>query len=408
VARAVAAEATYLVTRDQGLLDAAKSIEDALELVVLRPMDLINRLDRMRANDPYEPVALQGTELSQVSPSADMHEDALAALLNHGHGEKRFELNSRLRPILADRDGHDVRIVQATNGQIVSGFARRVVDQRLEVPFIRVAPGTRGANAIARHLVFEQRKYAADRRLEEVHIIDPHASKNVFEVLKLEHFEGMDDEWICQVRTGLVGAGDIDLAGPSTTEEAVRYESRCWPVKVTGAQIGNYLVPIKTSAAEALFDTGLAERSLLPRQTALGLSREHVYYRSTENSRGITAGTRILWYVTGDSPIHSQGSLRAISQAAEVIEGPPRILHARFERLGVYSLEQVSKAADGNGQVMAIRFVDTEVLERPIPVDDLKALWAEHGEHFFQPFCPTLVSEHMFDPIYRQSSFYAA
>jgi ribosomal protein S18 acetylase RimI-like enzyme/predicted nucleic acid-binding protein len=58
VARAAAAEATYLVTRDQGLLDAAKSVESAMELVVLRPMDLINRLDRMRANDPYEPDGL--------------------------------------------------------------------------------------------------------------------------------------------------------------------------------------------------------------------------------------------------------------------------------------------------------------------------------------------------------------
>jgi hypothetical protein len=179
-------------------------------------------------------------------------------------------------------------------------------------------------------------------------------------------------------------------------------------VKVTGTQIDNYLVPIKTSAAEALFDTGLAERSLLPRQTALGLSREHVYYRKTRNSRDIAAGARILWYVTGDSPVHSQGSLRAISQIAEVVEGPPRTLHARFERLGVYSLEQVSELANGNGQVMAIRFVNTEVLERPISLDGLKVLWTEHGERFFAPLSPTLLDEHMFDPIYKQSSAYAA
>lgn len=408
VARATAAGATYLVTRDQGLLDAAEAIESALELLVLRPGVLIRRLDRMRANDPYEPVALHGTELSQVSPPADMHEDALASLLNHGHGEKRSELDSRLRPILADRDGHEVRVVQAANGQIVAGFARRVVDRRLEVPFIRVIPGVRGANAIARHLVFEQREHAADQRLEAVRIADPHASRNVLEVLKLEHFEEAVDKWTCQVKTGLVEAEDIDLAGPSAAEEAVRYESRCWPVKVTGAQIDNYLVPIKTSAAEALFDTGLAEKSLLPRQTALGLNREHVYYRSTQNSRGIAAGARILWYVTGDSPVHSQGSLRAISQVAEVIEGPPRTLHARFERLGVFSLEQVSRVADGNGQVMAIRFVNTEVLARPISLDDLKVLWATHGEHFSHPLSPTLIDEHMFGPVYKQSSTYAA
>jgi GNAT superfamily N-acetyltransferase len=408
VARAVAAEAAYLVTRDQDLLDAAESIESALDLAVLSPAGLIGRLDRMRANDPYEPVALQGTELSQVFLSADTHNDALAALLNHGRGEKRSKLDSRLRSMLADRDGHEVRVVQGAGGQIIAGFARCVVDRRLEVPFIRVVPGTKGANTIARQLVFEQRKHAADHRLEEVRVLDPNPSKNILEALKLEHFETAEDGWVCQVKTGLVEAPDLGIAGSFAAEEAINHESRYWPVKVAGAQVPNYLVPIKVSAAANLFDTGLAEQSLLPRETVLGLSREHVYYRKPRNSRGIVAGARILWYVTGDSPIHLQGSIRAISQVAEVVEGPPRILHARFERLGVYSLEQVSKAANGNGQVMAIRFVNTEVLERPISLDDLKALWAEHGGHFAHPLSPTLIGEHMFGPIYSQSSAYAA
>jgi hypothetical protein len=407
VARAASAGATYLISRDGDLLDAADAIEAAFGLVVLPPESLIVRLDRMRADDPYQPVALQGTELSQLSPSDDMHEKVIAALLNHGAGEKRAELGSRLRPMLADRENHDVQVVQAMDGRIIAGFARRVVDQHLEIPFIRVAPGEAGANVIARQLVFGQRKRAADSQLQAVQITDPHFSRDIRDVLKLEQFEERESVWTCQVKVGLLNADDIAIAGPLSSKSATEFENKYWPVKVAGGEIATYLVPIRVAFAEALLDPGLAEQSLLPRQLGLGLNREHVYYRSIQNSRGIAAGARILWYVTGDVPIHSRGSIRAVSQVADVVTGRPRSLHARFERFGVYTAEQVSGLADRSGQVMALRFANTEVLERPIGLDDLAVIWNENGERFFPPQSPTRIGEHMFCLLYRRSSAYA-
>ena len=408
VARAAAAGATYLVSRDRPLLDAADAIEAALDLRVLPPEGLIVRLDRLRREDPYQPVALQGTELCLLSPSDELHEQMFAALLNHGAGEKKAELGSRLRPILADRENHEVQVVQAADGRIVAGFARCKVAQRLEIPFIRVAPGEHGANVIARQLVFGQRKQAADLQLQEVRITDSHPTRVVREILKLEHFEEDGKGWTCRVKTGLVNAGEIGVSGALSQEKAIEYEDKFWPVKVAGAEIETYLVPIKVAWAEALLDAGFAEQSLLTRQLGLGLHREHVYYRKTQNARGISPGARILWYVTGDAPIHSRGSIRAVSQVTDVVIGRPRSLHARFERFGVYSLEQVSSLADGNGAVMALRFANTEVLERPISLDDLEAIWAEQGERFFHPLSPTLLPEHMFCLLYKRSSAYGA
>jgi ribosomal protein S18 acetylase RimI-like enzyme len=407
VARAAAAGATYLVSRDGDLLDAARAIEEALGLVVLPPEGLIVRLDRMRSDDPYQPVALQGTELSQLSPSADMHEELLRALLNHGVGEKRAELGSRLRPMLADREHHEVQVVQAADGRIVAGFARQVVDRRLEIPFIRVVPGAAGANVIARQLVFGQRKRAADSQLLEVRITDSHISRDIRAALKPERFEERAGIWTCQVETGIVEAQDVGVDDGLSSTTAVDFEDKFWPVKVSGAEISTYLVPIKVAFAEALFDLGLAEQSLLPRQLGLGLSREHVYYRSTQNARGIAAGARILWYVTGDAPIHSRGSVRAVSQVSDVVIGRPRSLHARFERFGVYSEEQVSSRADGSGNVMALRFANTEVLQHPISLDALTSIWGESGERFFPPLSPMLISERMFCLLYERSSAYA-
>jgi hypothetical protein len=336
-----------------------------------------------------------------------MQEDVQAALLNHGDGEKRAELGSRLRPMLADRENYDVRAVKAVDGRIVAGFARKVTDGGLEVPFIRVAPGESGLNVIARQLVFGQRKRAADLKLEVARITDPHLSRGIREVLKLEHFEEEGKDWAARVKTGLLKADEIGVDGPLSVEKAAQYEDTFWPAKVIGAEVPTYIVPIKVPYAEALLDAGFSEQSLLPRQLGLGLDREHVYYRSTQNDRGIAPGARILWYVTGDAPVHPRGSIRAVSQVADVVTGRPRSLHALFKRFGVYSLEQVSAIADGNGEVMALRFANTEVLERPLSVDDLQAIWEQQGDRFYAPQSPTLIGEHMFALLYSKSSRYA-
>jgi hypothetical protein len=264
-----------------------------------------------------------------------------------------------------------------------------------------------GANVIARQLVFGQRKRAADSRLLGVRITDPHISRDIRAVLKSERFEESAGIWVCQVRTGIVKAQDVGVDEGLSSTAAIDFEDKFWPVKVSGAEISTYLVPIKVAFAEALFDLNLAEQSLLPRQLGLGLDREHVYYRSTQNSRGLAAGARILWYVTGDTRVHSRGSVRAVSQVADVVTGRPRSLHARFERFGVYSAEQVSRGSDRNGNVMALRFANTEVLRHPLSLDELASMWNESGERFFPPQSPVLISERMFCLLYERSSAYA-
>jgi ribosomal protein S18 acetylase RimI-like enzyme/predicted nucleic acid-binding protein len=407
VARAVAGGASYLVTRDGALLRAADRIKAVLGIEVLPPERLVVRLDQLRADDPYRPVALQGTELVQASPSDDMHASVLKSLLNQAVGERRADLGRRLRPMLADRVNYEVQVVQSRAGEIVGGYARTATERELTIPLIRVAPGTPGANVVARQILFLQRHHAADLGLQTAVITDPLPSRDIETALNLEHFVKTERGWVCEIKRGIVKPDDLDSGDLSARPNAIDFEDKYWPVKVADAGIETFMVPIKAVFAEALLDAGLAERSLLPRQQGLGLSREHVYYRKRRNSRGITAGARILWYVTGDSPVHSRGSLRAVSRVEDVVVGRPRSLHARFERFGVYTEEQVSSLDDGTGQVMAIRFSNTEILGNPVDLVDLKAIWAENGANFSAPLSPAPVSEHMFRHLYRRSSAYA-
>jgi ribosomal protein S18 acetylase RimI-like enzyme len=405
VARAAAAGATFLLTRDGELLKQAAELEKAVGVRVLDPAALIVRLDRLQADGPYRPKDLEGTALQTASPSEDDHEALLQSLLNNGRGERRGAFRERVSPLLADTKVHETKVVRDHDGATIAGFIRTTHGSALEVPVLRVAPGAPAAAALARQLVFAQRAEAANRRATSVVVTDPHPSRDIADALAAEGFDDAGGHWTCPVATGLAAAQTLsDIETPS---DAARHEHTNWPVRVLGAEIQTYLVPIKVTFASALIDSNLAEGSIFKRDPILGLIREHVYYRATRNSRGIHAGARILWYVTGTNPVHPRPSIRAVSQVAEVRRGNPRHLFSRLERFGVYTQSQVVEAAGAGGDVMAVRFVDTETFAHPMDLDELREHWAAAGERFVAPPSPTVISEHMFASVYSRSSRYA-
>jgi ribosomal protein S18 acetylase RimI-like enzyme/predicted nucleic acid-binding protein len=405
VARAAAAGATFLLTRDRELLKQADKLEQAVGVRVIEPAALIVRLDRLQADGPYRLKDLEGTALQTASPSENDHETFLSSLLNNGRGERRGEFRERVSPLLADTKLHETKVVRDHDGTTIAGFTRTARGSALEVPVLRVAPGAPAAAALARQLVFAQRAEAAERRASAVVVTDPHPSRDISNALAAEGFKREGQRWSCAVATGLTPARV--LGGVQTSADAARYEHQRWPVRVTEAGVQTYLVPIKVTFAAALIDPGLAEGSIFKRDPILGLMREHVYYRATRNGRGIHAGARILWYVTGTNPVHPRPSIRAVSQVAEVREGNPRHLFSRFERFGVYTEAQVVEAAGADGNVMAVRFVDTETFATPLDLDEIREVWTAAGDEFVAPPSPTVLSERMFASIYARSSSYA-
>ena len=69
-----------------------------------------------------------------------------------------------------------------------------------------------------------------------------------------------------------------------------------WPVKIVDSDLPSYLVPIKHAWSSDLFGV---PQTMTPRPNMLGLSREHVYYRSPIPRT--PAPARLVWYVT-DAP----------------------------------------------------------------------------------------------------------
>lgn len=406
VARAVEGGAAYFVTRDDALLSAAGALEDAFETVVLNPETLLDRLDRQRSQDRYEPVVLQGTELSEERLLA-RHQDAfVAALLNHGEGERAAGLRSVLRDALSDPAGSEVLVVRDGEGAILAGVVRRTTSEAVVVAVMRVRRVNRLTDAIARQLAFQQRKAAADQSVGQVVIEDPAPSAAVVRALALESFAPDGDRWSCDVTRGVVAAEAV-LSTDLTMHTAAAFERTHWPAKVMGAGLKTFMVSIEPAWAERLFDANLADATLFARDTGLGLSREHVYYRPPGTSKALAGPARVLWYVKGGRPGHREGHVRAVSHLAEVVRDRPRTLHSRYARLGVWEQAQVEDAALRTGQAMALRLTDTELLQRPLSLTSLREIYADEGAVFHAPQGPVEVGERMFCLIYQRSSGYA-
>jgi hypothetical protein len=189
-------------------------------------------------------------------------------------------------------------------------------------------------------------------------------------------------------------------------ENAAALENRLWPLKLLDAGIPTYMISIEPAWAELLFEARLAGETLFPRELGLGLSREHVYYRSIAGL-SIRSPGRILWYVKKGNHGHPEGHLRAVSQLAEVVRGHPKALYRRFSRLGAWSFAQVQQAAGERGEAMALRVVDTELLATPLSLEELRAVYREVGSAFHAPQAPIAVEEAMFGRLYARSSAYA-
>ncbi len=397
---AVAGGARYLLTRDDGLLAAADDLAAELGIAVVRPEQLIGDLDSARRHALYEPAALQGTELSERRLPAEDQESFTSALLNHGAGERGAAFRERLRAALGDPGRREVVAVRGADGSILAGFIRTRHSQGLEVELLRCTGSDATATALARQIAYAQRLSAAQGRLGEVFISDGALPPTVADALEAESFVRSERGFVCRVERGLRRVDRVDPL------QAAAMERERWPLKTVGAGIPSYLVAIEPVWAEKLFDAGLAAQTLLHRELALGLSREHVYYRRPRLGSFIRAPGRVVWYVKGGRPGHPEGEIRAVSRLVEAVSDSAALLHRRFSRLGVWTREEVLKASDGNGQVMALRVEDTELLATPLDLGSLREIFSAAGREFRPPQSPIEIDDAAFELIYAGSSRY--
>ena len=421
LAKAAASSVRVFLTRDEELIDRAAEIYAELGVEVMRPVELVSRIDKVRHIARYQPSRLAGSNVELRRLRAD-EIDSLPEKLCRSHaGERLRDFRQHLREAVAYPDRKGAWVI--VDGEEYLGlFAKEVgADRSWTITLLRFSSGPLRQTLI-RHYALLMIQQALDEGLTWLRIDDSEIEADTKTILLGQSFFEVDGVLVrCVIRKigplkdALPVLANIPGAKPSETlhiksvaEAALARPARIaaelervfWPMKVSGGNIPTYVVPIHPHWAIHVVDPRLATQELFGADPLLALNREHVYYRAPQMC-GLEAPARLLWYVTKDRHVHGSMMIRACSRLIEIDVGPPKVLFRRYQRLGVYTWQNVFDTAgrDIGAKVMALRFEDTELLKTPISWEMTRQLGIRAN---FQS--PVRIDERVFFEIYRHGT----
>jgi hypothetical protein len=245
-------------------------------------------------------------------------------------------------------------VVRDGAGNVLGCWSTSVNTQDLNVPILRVTDGPLGPT-ISRQILYRLRDSALKAEVDRIAVTDDHCGAVMSDALSDDGYVRLPSgEWfasVLDVRSAESAIRLLPLEHPArdqlvsacahqvSSDVAYRLELALWPAKFVDSALPSWLVSIQPRWAKELFSL---QDSLLTRPPVLGLSREHIYYRSPHG--GPSAPARLLWYASASGK-EALRSVVACSHLADVVLDSPRTLYRRFHQLGVYGHQDIAGAA---------------------------------------------------------------
>ena len=418
VAYAAAAGVNVVVTRDEQALRKLGPVAQArLGVSLVTPQDLVALLDEQENAPSYWPAALLGTGYTAAELTTS-HEPLIDRFLNTAAGERKNTFRATLRQLAARRPHANRLLYSDPDGNPIGLVGASPEDGHLQVSLLRLRPGALAAS-LAAQMVAGLRDLALTAGLAGIIVTEPLLSEVLFAAAERDGYRAdpngrlvcilLDDvlsvadlvPWLRLLRRSSPVLGPaidpliamtVPADGTNATRLAASLEHQLRPLRLLDALLDTWIVPIKPTWSAQLFN---APRQLFGQPDRLGISREHVYYRSPVNA-GETAPARILWYASAP-----EGQLVGCSMLIDVEQGPAEELWRKYRRLGVYARHDVLDAAGKRGKVRCLRVSDTEVFERTLPLRRLKQL-ASQTSQTLQLVSPRKISCGLFEAIIRE------
>jgi ribosomal protein S18 acetylase RimI-like enzyme len=411
VVKAIAGGADILATGDSKLLGVAETLSNEFGLSVIRPGEIITRIDTLQHEKEYQRKYIAGTKL--VSRERIRNADKALIESIAFVGERHHVVQTELNRYLADPNKFECHKVTNETGLLALYAVEQTTEGR-RVPFLRICARSQ-SGTVARAILTSLLRHCATDGQIAIRVCEP--IEVVADACEALGFVKVGSDWLKPVLKGwittteaakqLITFGD-SLNAVCANLEASKSDSVIGaatehvisPAKLSDAALPCAIVPIRSRFAEHLFDEGLAERGLFGADVSLALNSESVYYRAA-HPEIVNCPSRVLWYVSHDEKYQGSKAIRACSRVVERVIDIPSRLFARFKRLGVYDWRDLQETAGGDESkpIMAFRFDDTELL-RPIGFEKVQEILIANGLKRNQFQSPLLISPHVFGQIY--------
>ncbi|MEB0003217.1 hypothetical protein QN345_02270 [Cryobacterium sp. 10I1] len=380
LADAVRANADFFVTNDGNLISLTQEwLERDFGLAIVRPHELVIRLDKSGERPLYEPRLLQSVDFEFQNATTRSDAALEDAFLNFTGHERGQDFRSRLRAALAGAEGLSAQILTDGVGKLYGILVTQVVDGCLQVPLFRVSRG-HIASTVAFQLARRLRSLALQQSVGQIAIDDPVLQSVTKEALVHDGFQEVSNVYSARTidayfNTAELGADLGEQVNVSTADAVAEVERRLWPLLIREDVTPCVVLPIRPQAAMELFGY---PANLVDRSPSLGLRREHVYFASSNTKLVSALPVRALWYISADATV-AERLIFAHSRIIECLDLPTAEANQRFSHMGVYKLKQLQVAAGKRSTVRVIRFEDTHLLPRPLPRRQLKPVKERHG-----------------------------
>ncbi|WP_079277775.1 GNAT family N-acetyltransferase [Streptomyces sp. CB03234] len=411
VAETSCAGLQVLATRDPLLTRLANVAWEVARVRVVSPSVVTLHVDELRQAQVYRPADLLGTEFraGEVAPGA---EEELVAFFDQSGSDSGSEFAERLKSLGTDAVVWHRELLRDGQGRPIALYVWALDGRTLTVPVLRTAAHPL-EETLARQLLFSLKRLGRECGAQIIRITDTAPSPvakaasgddGFFEgdgglVALLVDVCGTADE-VAAAAGGLapqLGVEVAELHAELPAEVASVVERAWWPAKVIDSLMPSFLVPIEPRWSTELFNV---PAMLLPRSDVLGISREHVYYRSSGH-RNESVPARLLWYVSKGTGNQEGQQVVACSRLDDVLIDIPDVLFSQFEHLGVYGRDEVRAAADSSGRAMALRFSDTEIFPKPVTLRRLNALAGSLGLRL-SLMSLSKISNELFQAVYEE------
>jgi predicted GNAT family acetyltransferase/predicted nucleic acid-binding protein len=424
LARTIAANAPFFVTRDQTVLNWSEKIYEQFRIRIISPSNLIIHQNELLRETEYQPIQLAGqieikrVDLRQISSL----EDTFYASQKQ---ESKATFKEKLQSCLAEQELFETQIVQNSTGQTLALLVyKRQKQHELEMPLFRLVQNTLSAT-LSRYLIFNTILQSTHEKRILTQVTDSCLSDEVVDALQENAFISKNNFWV-KANLPFVGttkelvprlielSDDLpyanqyfklftDILKADHIPRRLEVERSLWPAKITDLDIPNFVVSIRPQYAMHLFDSNLAKQDIFGGEKSLIWNVENVYYRAS-HPQVLSAPARVLWYVSqGDGNYQGTMSIRACSYIDEIVIDKPKSLYNQFKRLGVYEWKEVFEAAHQNldQDMMAFRFSHTEIFNKPIFRELLNTIWKEEKGKEFNILAPIPISNQLFFRLYQ-------
>jgi predicted nucleic acid-binding protein/GNAT superfamily N-acetyltransferase len=426
LAKAIAANADFYITRDKEVLGLHEELKESI--IILQPAEMLLYIDELLNSSKYQQSKLITSGWKQKKISWEKFTPLISTFLNQSKGEKKNIFETELKKISLDAGRYNsLMISDSTNNQDIAMLVWEIQEGLLSISFLRIYKN-KLSQVLAKYLLTMLHNIAVLKNCNIIKVDDNYISDETIEVLQGFRFKKDTDYWYKVCLSGVFEINDLKghletikhkfsfssnkiqdilaLIEQNHSKDALlEVEKSLYNVKIIENDIPCYIIPIQPSFAKHLFDEDANEYELFGTNSLhLILNNENVYYKAA--NRGIISPSRVLWYISGttdDKFTKNKKVLKATSYIDAVYEDSPKNLYKLFKNLGIYDFKDINDI--NKEKVLAFKFTHTEILSKTLTLKQLRKIYHDFTNKEFNPISAVKIPHELFMHLYKITNF---